>query len=148
MARDDNLFIRNSSRRCKRIYPLRATPLVRAICTRPPALGFLSVQTAEREQTCSTLKTASGPLRFHDLRHTCATMLIAQGIHPRTVMEVLGHSQISVTMNTYGHVQPEVMRAASDAMDRLFTLKPNGAPPPETDSAAFSEQPEDASAKK
>jgi integrase len=94
------------------------------------------------------LKYAELPnVRFHDLRHSCATMLITQGIHPRTVMEILGHSQISVTMNTYGHIQPEVMRAASDAMDRLFTPKPNGAPPPETDGATVSKQPEDASAK-
>lgn len=59
-------------------------------------------------------------IRFHDLRHSCATMLIAQGVHPRIVMEILGHSQISVTMNTYGHVLPEVERAAAEAMDRLF----------------------------
>lgn len=59
-------------------------------------------------------------VRFHDLRHSCATMLIAQGVHPRTVMEILGHSQISVTMNTYGHVMPETQRAAAAALDRLF----------------------------
>ncbi|NLE73911.1 MAG: site-specific integrase, partial [Actinobacteria bacterium] len=39
--------------------------------------------------------------RFHDLRHCCGTLLVAQGVHPRVVMEILGHSQISVTMNTY-----------------------------------------------
>ena len=39
--------------------------------------------------------------RFHDLRHSCATLLLVQGVSPRVVMEVLGHSQISLTMNTY-----------------------------------------------
>ncbi len=39
-------------------------------------------------------------IRFHDLRHTAATLLLAQGVHPRLVMETLGHSSISLTMNT------------------------------------------------
>ena len=69
----------------------------------------------------SLLERADLPdIRFHDLRHSCATMLIAQGTHPRTVMEILGHSQISVTMNTYGHVMPETQRAAAEALERLF----------------------------
>ena len=40
-------------------------------------------------------------VRFHDLRHTAATLLLAQGVDPRTIMETLGHSQISLTLNTY-----------------------------------------------
>jgi integrase len=39
------------------------------------------------------------PMRIHDLRHTCASLLMAQGVHPRVVMETLGHSQISITMD-------------------------------------------------
>jgi integrase len=45
-------------------------------------------------------------IRFHDLRHSCATLLLVQGVSPRVVMEILGHSQISLTMNTYSHVIP------------------------------------------
>jgi integrase len=60
------------------------------------------------------------PWRFHDLRHACATFLLAQGASPRVVMEQLGHSQISVTMNTYAHVMPEGLRAAADAMEDLL----------------------------
>ena len=51
-------------------------------------------------------------LRLHDLRHTCATLLLAQGVHPRVVMEILGHSQIGTTMNIYTQVPSEVMRSA------------------------------------
>jgi integrase len=40
--------------------------------------------------------------RFYDLRHTCASLLLVQGVHPHVVMEILGHSQIGLTMNTYG----------------------------------------------
>lgn len=69
----------------------------------------------------SILKGAGLPtIRFHDLRHSCASLLIAQGIPARTVMETLGHSQITLTLNTYAHIFPEVQRQAADAMDRLF----------------------------
>jgi integrase len=63
-------------------------------------------------------------LRLHDLRHTCATLLLAQGVHPRVVMEILGHSQIGVTMNTYTHVPSEVMRSAMTGLGDL--LDPSG----------------------
>ena len=45
-------------------------------------------------------------IRFHDLRHTCASLLMAQGVSPRVVMDVLGHSTLSVTMDLYSHVLP------------------------------------------
>jgi integrase len=58
--------------------------------------------------------------RFHDLRHSCATLLLVQGVSPRVVMDVLGHSQIGLTMNTYSHVIPELRREAADRMDHLL----------------------------
>ena len=51
--------------------------------------------------------------RFHDLRHACASLLLAQNVHPRVVLETLGHSTISVTMNTYSHVLPAAQREAA-----------------------------------
>ena len=57
------------------------------------------------------------PMRFHDLRHACASLLLVQGVHPRVVMETLGHSQISLTMNTYSHVIPALQRDAADRME-------------------------------
>lgn len=51
--------------------------------------------------------------RFHALRHCTASLLLAAGEHPRVVMEMLGHSQISLTMNTYSHVMPAAMQAAA-----------------------------------
>ena len=59
-------------------------------------------------------------MRLHDLRHACATLLIAQGVHPRVVMEILGHSQISLTMNTYGHVTYALQRDAAAQVDALL----------------------------
>lgn len=58
--------------------------------------------------------------RFHDLRHSCATLLLVQGVSPRVVMDVLGHSQIALTMNTYSHVIPELRRQAAERMDELI----------------------------
>jgi integrase len=52
-------------------------------------------------------------IRIHDLRHTAASVLLANGVPARVVMEILGHSQISVTLNTYAHVAPEVSREAA-----------------------------------
>ena len=68
------------------------------------------------------LKQASLPhQRFHDLRHGCATLLLAQGVHPRVVMDILGHSQISLTMDTYSHVIPELQQQAASEMDSILT---------------------------
>ena len=62
-------------------------------------------------------------LRLHDLRHACATYLLANGVEPRTVMEILGHSTIRLTMDLYGHVLPDRLRAAASAMDRAMETR-------------------------
>jgi integrase len=73
------------------------------------------------QQFHKILKTAGlRHQRFHDLRHCCASMLVAAGVHPRVVMEVLGHSQISLTMNTYSHVIPDLKRETADKMDAIL----------------------------
>jgi len=54
--------------------------------------------------------------RLHDARHTMASLLLAQGVHPRVVMEIMGHSQIGLTLGTYSHVAPEL---STDAADRM-----------------------------
>jgi integrase len=61
-----------------------------------------------------------GHLRFHDLRHSCASFLLAQGVPPRVIMETLGHSTISTTMDTYAHVMPSLLQESADAMDRAL----------------------------
>ncbi|HEV8192648.1 MAG TPA: site-specific integrase [Ktedonobacterales bacterium] len=54
-------------------------------------------------------------IRFHDLRHTCATLLLLQGISPKVVSEMLGHSTVSMTLDRYSHVLPDMQEAATDA---------------------------------
>jgi integrase len=66
----------------------------------------------------ATLRRAGLPeIRFHDLRHTCATLLLRQGVNPKFVQELLGHADISLTLNTYSHVLPDMGDAAATAMD-------------------------------
>jgi integrase len=69
----------------------------------------------------AALRDAGLPrVTFHALRHTAASLLLAQGVHPRVVMELLGHSTIALTMNTYSHVIPALEREAAERMDALL----------------------------
>ena len=60
-------------------------------------------------------------IRFHDLRHTCATLLLGKGVHPKFVQELLGHSTVAVTLDTYSHVLPGMGLQASHAMDNALS---------------------------
>jgi integrase len=57
---------------------------------------------------------------FHMLRHSCASLLVAQGVPLRTVMEQLGHSQMSLTSDLYAHVAPAMLDDAADALERAL----------------------------
>ena len=77
--------------------------------------------TAITKQFHSILERAGlAQRRFHDLRHSCATLLLVQGVSPRVVMDLLGHSQIGLTMNTYSHVIPDLRRDAAQRMEELI----------------------------
>ena len=66
-------------------------------------------------------------VRLHDLRHSCVSLLLALGVHPRIVMEIVGHSAIEMTMNVYGHVTLDNQRAALDLLNgQLCTEKDQG----------------------
>jgi integrase len=67
------------------------------------------------------LKKAGLPeIRFHDLRHTCATLLLGRGVHPKIVQELLGHATIAMTLDTYSHYLPSMGDQASGAMGDAF----------------------------
>lgn len=59
-------------------------------------------------------------VRLHDARHTAATLLLAENVHPRVVMELLGHSQMRTTVDTYSHVMPALARDASDRIGAVL----------------------------
>jgi integrase len=59
-------------------------------------------------------------VRFHDLRHSCASLMLAQGIPLRSIQDILGHSSITLTANLYAHVGEKLRREADDAMDAIL----------------------------
>jgi integrase len=59
-------------------------------------------------------------VRFHDLRHTAATLLLSRGVHPKVVSELLGHSTVAITLDVYSHVIPSMQREAAQVMDDLL----------------------------
>jgi integrase len=67
------------------------------------------------------LKRAELPaIRLHDLRHTCATILLMAGKHPKYVQELLGHASINITLDTYSHVIEGMDGGLGDAMDEAL----------------------------
>lgn len=73
------------------------------------------------EQFKIVLKKAGLPMvRFHDLRHSTATLLLSKGVHPKVVQEILGHSAINITMDTYSHVLPGIQKDAMGRLDDFF----------------------------
>ena len=84
--------------------------------------GPLDSRNVTRDFQRSLAKAGLPHMRFHDLRHSCASLLLAQGVHPRVVMETLGHSQIALTLNTYSHVIPVLQREAADRMEAALSV--------------------------
>ena len=59
-------------------------------------------------------------IRFHDLRHTCATILLSRGVHAKFVQELLGHATIAITLDTYSHVLPGMSDGLATAMEEAL----------------------------
>lgn len=74
------------------------------------------------------IKASIPPRRFHDLRHTCASLLHAQGVSPKDIQAILRHAQLAITMDLYTHVFAEQRLAAADAMNTALQsiAKPGG----------------------
>lgn len=93
-----------------------------------PQGGLLRVAVA-RKFVRRGLEAAGLPTQFrtYDLRHTCASMLIAAGAHPRAIMERLGHSSITTTLDVYGHLFPALEAEVTDRLDAMY--EHTGTPP-------------------
>ncbi len=84
--------------------------------------GTLINPTNLRKRSLAPLLNRAGVprVRFHDLRHTCATLLFSKGVHPKYVQELLGHANVAITLDTYSHVIPgmgdQTARAMEDAL--------------------------------
>ena len=75
----------------------------------------------QRQVFYAALDKAGVPhIRFHDMRHTAATLLLGRGVHPKVVSEMLGHSTIGLTLDTYSHLLPAMHQQAAAAMDAIL----------------------------
>ena len=64
-------------------------------------------------------------IRLHGARHTCASLMLKQGVHPKVVQERLGHTSIQITLDTYSHVAPGLQEVAAKRFDEALTVKYN-----------------------
>lgn len=65
-------------------------------------------------------------IRFHDLRHSAATLMMELGTSPKVVSEILGHSTVSITLDLYSHVNEEMQRMAAQSIDQALSHEPHG----------------------
>jgi integrase len=83
--------------------------------------GLPTDRNAIRRDFHAMLRKAGLPyIRFHDLRHSCATLQLAAGVQPKVVQENLGHARVSTTLDLYAHVMPSTRREAADALASLL----------------------------
>ena len=77
-----------------------------------------------RNRSFTRLLTRAGlsgrGVRFHDLRHTCATLLLSRNVNPKIVSEMLGHATIAITLDTCSHVLPDMQEKAAKAMEEAL----------------------------
>lgn len=96
------------------------SPLARLV--EPPRPAPVPLGLTTPEDTSKLLQKMSGvpDIRFHDLRHTAASLLFLKNVHVKKVSEMLGHAGIGITLQTYGHLMPTMQRDAARAMDEIF----------------------------
>jgi integrase len=83
--------------------------------------GIINPSNLRNRHFARLLNRAGLPkIRFHDLRHTCATLLLSRNVNPKIVSEMLGHSSISVTLDTYSHVLPTMRENAVRALEEAL----------------------------
>jgi integrase len=86
-------------------------------------VGTLITPTNLRRRSFAPLLERAGlpQIRFHDLRHTCATLLLTRNVHPKYVQELLGHATVAITLDTYSHVIPGMGNHTARAMEAVFS---------------------------
>ena len=82
----------------------------------------LRPNTIDRAWVAIAKRAGVKAFRFHDARHTHASLMLKQGIHPKVVQERLGHSSISTTLDIYSHVAPGIQEAAAQRFDGILKV--------------------------
>lgn len=88
----------------------------------------LRPDTVTRSWRMLAVKARVKSIRLHDARHTHATLMLKQGVHPKIVQERLGHATIAMTLDIYSHVTPGLQEAAAESFDKLINPEPENEP--------------------
>ncbi len=84
--------------------------------------GFINPSNLRQRSFVPLLKQAGLPrITFHDLRHTCASLLFQKNVHPKFVQELIGHSSVAITLDTYSHMLPGMGGVAADALSAALS---------------------------
>ena len=84
--------------------------------------GFINPSNLRQRSFAPLLERAGLPqITFHDLRHTCASLLFQRNVHPKFVQELLGHASVAITLDTYSHMLPGMGGQAADAMEEALS---------------------------
>lgn len=88
----------------------------------PNRIGGIMIPDNLAKRSFKQFLAAAGlpKIRFHDLRHTAATLMLSRDVHPKVVSEMLGHADISITLRVYAHVTPHMQQVAVRVMDEIF----------------------------
>jgi integrase len=84
---------------------------------------YYGITTLARQFKRLLRKAGLPSMRFHNLRHSAATILLSMGVHPKVVQELLGHSTIRMTMDLYSHALPGLQREAMNTSHQLFCME-------------------------
>ena len=82
--------------------------------------GYLHASRLTEQFKSLLRRSALPPIRFHDLRHTAATLMLSRGVHPKVASEMLGHATVAVTLDLYSHVTETMQRSAAEALNGVF----------------------------
>jgi len=82
--------------------------------------GYLHASRLTEQFKALLRRSGLPPIRFHDLRHTAATLMLSRGVHPKVASEMLGHATVAVTLDLYSHVTETMQRGAAEAMNTVF----------------------------
>jgi integrase len=83
--------------------------------------GIINPSNLRNRRFKPLLKRAGLPnIRFHDLRHTCATLLLSRNVHAKVVSEMLGHASVSITLDIYSHLMPDMQEKAAKALEEAL----------------------------
>ncbi|HZB81548.1 MAG TPA: tyrosine-type recombinase/integrase [Rubrobacteraceae bacterium] len=92
-----------------------------AVARTGPALAELAATSANiRTEVADAADATAERITFHDLRHTCASLLFQKNVHPKFVQELLGHASVAITLDTYSHMLPGMGSEAADAMSEAL----------------------------